>query len=82
MVLPKNILRWISARDLDMINILLEKHGLEVSRHAYSYRLLYKGKIVASIHLYPGFEEASIRLYKYASSEANEVKNVIVNVPN
>ncbi|WFO74986.1 hypothetical protein J4526_07910 [Desulfurococcaceae archaeon MEX13E-LK6-19] len=80
MVLPKNLLRWVSARELDMINMLLEKHDIEASRHAYSYRLLYKGKIIASIHLYPGFEEASIRLYKYSRDEASEVKDVIVGV--
>ncbi len=80
MALPKNLLKWVSVRELDSINMLLEKNGIEVSRHAYSYRLLYKGKIIASIHLYPGFEEASIRLYKYSKDEADEVKDVIIGV--
>lgn len=77
---PRNISRWISVRDLEKISVILEKHGLEVSRHAYSYRLLYNGKIVGSIHLYPGYEEVSIRLYKHARVEAEKVRDLLVDV--
>lgn len=75
---PRNLTRWVSVRELDKVNMFLEEQGIEVSRHAYSYRLLYRGKIVGSIHLYPGFEEASIRFYKHAREEALEVGNKVV----
>lgn len=69
---------WASARQLDAVTRLLSEKGIEASRHAYSYRLLYRGAIVASIHLYPGYEEASVRLYRAYPSLAREALDIII----
>ena len=46
----------------------LRENGFYVGRHSYSYRLFYEGKVVAelfnSLHLYPGYREACLRLYR------------------
>ena len=70
-------LRWVRAKDLDCIVYELEKRDIEASRHAYSYRLLYKGMIVAGVHVYPGFNEASVRLYKIVHDLAEEASSKI-----
>ncbi len=56
----------IESRDVRRLNRLvneLKKHSLWVERHSYSIRIIYNNTIVASLHLYPGFNEAVLRLY-------------------
>ncbi|MEM3762998.1 MAG: hypothetical protein QW721_01150 [Desulfurococcaceae archaeon] len=58
-MLPKGI-------DVKRLNKLVEdlrSRGLWAERHSYSIRIMYNDLIVASLHLYPGFSEAVLRLY-------------------
>ncbi|MEM1628388.1 MAG: hypothetical protein QXP02_01795 [Desulfurococcaceae archaeon] len=41
----------------------LRDRGIWAERHSYSIRLMYKETIVASLHLYPGFNKAILKLY-------------------
>ncbi len=41
----------------------LRKNGLWVERHSYSFRVMYRGRFVASFHIYPGYNIAVLRLY-------------------
>ncbi|RLG84060.1 MAG: hypothetical protein DRO40_02525 [Thermoprotei archaeon] len=71
--------QWVSARDLDALVWELDSRGIEASRHAYSYRLLYKGMLIASIHVYPGYKEISLRLYKFMKELAKEAYPRIID---
>ncbi len=55
--------RGISVKKLNNFLEDLRKQGLWAERHSYSIRIMYNGKFVASLHLYPGFNEAVLRLY-------------------
>jgi len=57
---------FIKSIDVKRLNRLineLRKRGLWAERHSYSIRIIYNNTIVASLHLYPGFNEAVLRLY-------------------
>lgn len=64
--------RGISHRALNGLVQELREGGLWAERHSYSIRIMYEGKFVASLHLYPGFNEAQLRLYG-DSLEVNEL---------
>jgi len=71
---------WVRVSDLDrLVHGLMEK-GFYVCRHSYSYRIFYQGKIVAGLHLYPGYREASLRLYRVYSDLAGEALKPILEV--
>ncbi|MEM1773435.1 MAG: hypothetical protein QXQ71_06405, partial [Desulfurococcaceae archaeon] len=59
----------ISVKVLNSIVDELRKRGLWAERHSYSIRIMYNGEFVASLHIYPGFNEAVLRLY--GSEESN-----------
>lgn len=53
----------ISVRVLNNMVNYLRINGIWAERHAYSIRLIYNGKLTASLHLYPGYGLAVLRLY-------------------
>ncbi|MEM4718369.1 MAG: hypothetical protein QXE81_06425 [Desulfurococcaceae archaeon] len=53
----------ISTRRLNNLINELRSMGIWAERHSYSIRVMYRDKIVASLHLYPGFNTAVLRLY-------------------
>lgn len=55
--------KGIDVRVLNkLVNELREK-DLWAERHSYSIRIMHRDKFVSSIHLYPGYNEAVIRIY-------------------
>lgn len=49
-----------------MLNRLVDElrsRGLWVERHSYSFRVMFREKIVASFHIYPYHREIQVRLY-------------------
>jgi len=59
--------KGIHPRVLNNITWDLRSLGIWVERHSYSYRIIYGGVIVGSIHIYPGYDEVVIRISsKYA----------------
>ena len=59
----------ITVRTLNNLVNELRGDDLWAERHSYSVRIMYKGLIVASLHFYPGYHEAVLRLY--GDEEAN-----------
>lgn len=65
---------------LDRVVFELGRLGLLVERHSYSYRVMYRDKIVMGIHFYPGYREISVRLYKSFRELAEEALPAVENV--
>ncbi len=65
---------------LDRVVFELGRLGILVERHSYSYRVMYRDRIVMGIHFYPGYREISIRLYKSFRELAEEVLPTVRNV--
>ena len=61
----------IDVRILNKIVNELRNRGLWAERHSYSIRIMHNGKFVASLHIYPGFNEVVLKLY--GSRESNEI---------
>lgn len=61
----------INVKVLNNIVYELRSKNLWAERHSYSIRIMYNGRFVASLHIYPGFNEAALRLY--GSEESNEM---------
>lgn len=61
----------INVKVLNNIVDELRKRGLWAERHSYSIRIMYNGEFVASLHIYPGFNEAALKLY--GSEESNKI---------
>ena len=70
----------VSRKQLDNLVFKLLDKGFYVSRHSYSYRLFYRGKLVAGIHVYPGYNEVSLRLYRVYSDVVREVADTILSI--
>jgi len=58
----KTYTRWINPKKLDELLYALREIGIDVWRHSYSYRLIYKNTIIASLHIYPGYNDITIRI--------------------
>ncbi len=58
----KTYTRWINPKKLDELLYALREIGIDVWRHSYSYRLIYKNTIIASLHIYPGYNDIIIRI--------------------
>jgi hypothetical protein len=71
-MLPKGI----PVSKLNNLVEYLRKRGIWAERHSYSIRMIYRGAIVASLHLYPGYSEAVLRLY--GDEESNNVVEEVV----
>lgn len=71
---------WVRVSDLDRLVQRFREYGFYVDRHSYSYRLFYKGRVVAGLHLYPGYREASLRLYRVHRDLAEAVRERIIMV--
>jgi hypothetical protein len=63
--------RGINVKVLNRLVEDMKKSGLIAERHSYSIRIMYRSHIVASIHLYPGYDNAVVKLY--GDEEANRV---------
>ena len=72
--------RGIHPRVLNSITWRLRKHGLWVERHTYSYRIMYRGKLIASLHIYPGYDEAILRLYSGDETVDQYIVDTVSNV--
>lgn len=72
--------KGIDVRLLNKIVEMLRTDDLWTERHSYSLRIAYKGMLVASLHLYPGFNEAVLRLYGESSSTNNYVMGEVLRV--
>ena len=71
---------WVRVSDLDRLVQRFREYGFYVDRHSYSYRLFYKGRVVAGLHLYPGYREAGLRLYRVHRDLAEAVRERIIMV--
>jgi len=78
---------YVKGIDVKKLNKLvdeLRKRDLWAERHSYSIRIIYNGLIVASLHIYPGFNEAVLRLYgdntsdRYVQSVVSEVLSQVL----
>jgi uncharacterized membrane protein len=78
---------YVKGIDVKKLNKLvdeLRKRDLWAERHSYSIRIIYNGLIVASLHIYPGFNEAVLRLYgdntsdRYVQSVVGEVLSQVL----
>ncbi len=69
----------LHRRMLDELVFKLSEIGVYAGRHSYSYRLMYKGRIIAGIHVYPLYNTISVRLYKAFKDLVNEVGEKITN---
>jgi len=56
--------RGVHPRILNKLTWELRNRGIWVERHSYSYRVFYGGRIAGSIHIYPGFDEVVVKLYR------------------
>lgn len=56
---------------------LLRERGIWVERHSYSFRIMYNNLIIGSLHIYPGFNEAVLRIH---SIDKNSVEYIVNNV--
>ncbi|MEM2009552.1 MAG: hypothetical protein QXV51_01735 [Thermosphaera sp.] len=72
MITPKGI----SVKLLNKILEELNQRGIYAERHSYSIRMMFKGRFVASLHLYPGFNQGVLRVY----GDSEEINQFIVNV--
>ncbi|MEM4481993.1 MAG: hypothetical protein QXK88_05655 [Desulfurococcaceae archaeon] len=61
----------LDHKKLNLVVSELRNKGLWAERHSYSIRIMYAREFVASLHLYPGFNEAVLRLY--GKPEANKL---------
>ncbi|MEM2024893.1 MAG: hypothetical protein QXW94_01200 [Desulfurococcaceae archaeon] len=61
----------VDHKKLNLVVSELRNKGLWAERHSYSIRIMYAREFVASLHLYPGFNEAVLRLY--GKPETNKV---------
>ena len=55
-------IQGIPVRVLNRMIEDLRMNGLWAERHSYSVRIMHRGRFVASLHIYPGFSEATLRL--------------------
>lgn len=62
-----------------LVSELMEK-GFWAERHSYSIRVMNKEVFVASLHLYPGFNEAVLRLIDASSNSASVIADTIEGV--
>jgi hypothetical protein len=72
-------IRWINPRLLDKLVFELSNRGIYVGRHSYSFRLFFKGRIIAGIHVYPGYNEVVLRIYMSNLEYALEALDNIVD---
>ncbi len=72
-------IKWIDPRLLDKLVFELSNKGIYVGRHSYSFRLFFKSKIVAGIHVYPGYNEVVLRIYMSNLEYALEALDNIIN---
>ncbi len=63
---------------MDLLTYMLNNRGFYVGRHSYSFRVIYKGKIIAGIHFYPGYREVELRLYSIHQDLAREGYSEII----
>ncbi len=68
--------RGIPVKVLNKLVEELNHRSLYAERHSYSIRMMHNGKFVASLHLYPGFNEAVLRVY----GESEGVNRLVVEV--
>lgn len=68
--------RGIPVRIFNKILEELNERKIYAERHSYSIRMMFQGKFVASLHLYPGFNQAVLRVY----GESEEVNQLIISV--
>ncbi|MGC8982449.1 MAG: hypothetical protein ACP5KA_01640 [Desulfurococcaceae archaeon] len=76
MLLP----RGIDVKKMNRLVEELRKAELWAERHSYSIRIMYKGRIVASLHLYPGYNEAVLKLYSDETSVNDYVLSSVKRV--
>lgn len=76
--------RWINPQKLDELVFKLRKNNISVGRHSYSYRLFYNEKLIAGIHVYPGYNEVVLRIYmsyiEYSKPIIGLIKEIIRKV--
>ncbi|ADV64555.1 hypothetical protein Desmu_0236 [Desulfurococcus mucosus DSM 2162] len=73
-------IRGIPVRVLNAMVNELRRNGLWAERHSYSIRIMYNGVFIASLHLYPGFNEAVLRLISGDPDAVSTARNTVVGV--
>lgn len=72
---------WINREKLDKFVFKLLGRGIYVSRHSYSYRIMYGEHMVLGVHVYPGYNEICVRVYVDSGGElCNEVLSTVLSV--
>ncbi|MGB9827798.1 MAG: hypothetical protein ACPLSM_04700 [Thermosphaera sp.] len=69
--------RGIPVKVLNKLVEELNQRGLYAERHSYSIRMMYQGRFVASLHLYPGFNQAVLRVYGESERINKTVEEVV-----
>jgi hypothetical protein len=77
-------IKSVDVKTLNRLIYEMRRRGLWAERHSYSIRIMHNGLIVASLHIYPGFNEAVLRLYgdpetdKYVESVVTSVLTTLL----
>lgn len=74
------LIKYVDHRVLNKFIWLLRDRGLWIERHSYSFRLMYRNVIIGSLHIYPGFNEAVLKIHSVSESEARELIETIESV--
>lgn len=56
-------IRGVRHEILNDIANELRVQGLWVERHSYSFRIMFKNRVIGSFHVYPLHMEVNVRLY-------------------
>ncbi|MFZ8791637.1 MAG: hypothetical protein ACO2OS_05090 [Thermosphaera aggregans] len=72
--------RGIPVRVLNKLVEELNEKNLYAERHSYSIRMMYNGRFVASLHLYPGFNQAVLRVYGESEVINKKVSEIVVEL--
>lgn len=74
--------KQVDHRLLNKFVWLLRNKGLWIERHSYSFRIMYGNLIIGSLHIYPGFREAVLKIHSLGTNEAEKIVYVIKSVFN
>ncbi|MEL9909175.1 MAG: hypothetical protein QXP97_05905 [Desulfurococcus sp.] len=74
---------FIKGIPVKVLNNMVEElrlKGLWTERHSYSLRIMYNNRFVASLHLYPGFNEAVLKLISGDPFINSRIRSIVKEV--
>ncbi|OYT37198.1 MAG: hypothetical protein B6U89_07765 [Desulfurococcales archaeon ex4484_58] len=72
----------VHQKILNRIVWVLREKGIWVERHSYSFRIMYRERIVGSLHLYPGYNLIVLKLYSGELGTSKKLARIINGVLN